>query len=451
MIIPPHRTMSADLLAEFGQPEPCTDDNKKKVVSALNVTLLLDNEVFVPNVSDAFSHVSLADKTEDRPENIWHRDGSGAEVLFDASTDQNGSDEDFGDFEDAEQELVQGQPVELIHDAASEETSSASVVRLQNLVDLEGYTDPPHSSKSSEGQDHEGEWGEFSAAVLSEEPRQIGTEAPRGASNPGQAAPVDSIADKEEWDPFEDGPATTVTEHTYSARPPMFRRIEGTATSPMSQPQDLSSAERAPAVPPKDESRPANIPPPAILLQMLPKLFENLADSSSADGYMQSCNAVLQAYTVSSHIIAGRASRWKRDNILSQSTRIGPAAASRKGGGMKLASIDKTESLKEQREVADVVQTWGRHAHFFNSIVQNAGIRRPLMTLSEHLKPRPAKGTDVLISQYVCALCGLKRNERVPGTDINVDDSFGEYWIEHWGHRDCKDFWHRNQALLPQR
>jgi hypothetical protein len=443
--------MSADLLAEFGQPQPSADENGMEEVSARSVTPLLDNEALIPNVSEAFSHVASAGKKEGRPENLWHRDGSGVEVLFDASTDQNGFDEDFGDFEDGEQELVQGQPANLINDAASEAASSTSAVRLQKSVDLEGCNDPRHPSKSSEGQDYENEWGEFSADVSSEEPKQKSTEAPRGVSNPRQAAPVDSIADKEEWDPFEDGPATAIIEHTYSARPLTFRGIEGTAIKPMSQPHDLSSVEKVPAIPAKDESRPTNIPPPAILLQMLPKLFEDLANSSSANGHMQSYDAVLHAYTVASHIIAGRALRWKRDNILSQNTRIGPASASRKGGGMKLTSIDKTESLKEQREVTDVVQAWGGHAHFFNSTAQKAGIRRPLMALSEHLKPLLAKGTNVLTSQHICSLCGLKRDERVPETDINVDDSFGEYWIEHWGHRDCKDFWQRNQALLPQR
>ena len=108
---------------------------------------------------------------------------------------------------------------------------------------------------------------------------------------------------------------------------------------------------------------------------------------------------------------------------------------------MKLAAIGKSESLKEEKEAADVVDAWGKSAHLFNSTVSKAGIQRPLMALYLSVRPRLASGIDVLKASHACALCGINRDERVSQVDVNVEDSFGEYWIEHWGHRDCRDFW----------
>ena len=118
---------------------------------------------------------------------------------------------------------------------------------------------------------------------------------------------------------------------------------------------------------------------------------------------------------------------------------------------MKLEAVDKSESVKEEREIVDVLQVWDRHAHLFKLTLTKAGIRRPLMTLSAQLRARPAKGPGVLSSPYPCALCGLKRDERVAEPDTNVDDSFGEFWIEHWGHLECRDFWQQDTAFLPHR
>jgi len=35
----------------------------------------------------------------------------------------------------------------------------------------------------------------------------------------------------------------------------------------------------------------------------------------------------------------------------------------------------------------------------------------------------------------------LKRDERVARVEFGVEDSFGEWWVEHWGHRTCRNFW----------
>lgn len=47
----------------------------------------------------------------------------------------------------------------------------------------------------------------------------------------------------------------------------------------------------------------------------------------------------------------------------------------------------------------------------------------------------------VLIVLKFCIICGLKREECVGKVDFEVEDSFGEWWVEYWGYRVCKNFW----------
>lgn len=417
--------MSADLLAEFGQTGSSTGEDGRKAYE-LSSDSQQDKDVLIAIVPDAPQHATNPDKGDSLPGNIWRTDNAGADVLFDASIDQYDLDDDFGDFEDAKQEISQGQPM--------------------NLLDLKANDPPKLSSSGNPNRDHEFEWDAFSVAVTKERPKEVSLHASTEASNNEQAFTMD-----EEWEPFEYAEAEASAQNTHATQIPTQSSMAGTMSKLNSSPRRPPVGETTPAVPLQDERRPVNIPPPAILLQVLPTVFENLVDISRTHGPARSCKAMLQVYAVTSHIIAGRGLRWKRDSILSQNNKIGPAAAGGKGGGMKLTAVDKTESLKEEREVADVVEAWARYAHVFNSTLHKAGFRRPLMTLSERTRPRPVKEPGVLTSQYACALCGLKRDERVVETDINVDDLFSEFWVEYWGHRDCKDFWQKYQALLPQR
>ena len=114
-------------------------------------------------------------------------------------------------------------------------------------------------------------------------------------------------------------------------------------------------------------------------------------------------------------------------------------------------SIDKSEWLKEDREASDAIISWSQHAHVFNSTAVKANIRRPLMSLSTNATPRTIRQIDVLSSTYACALCGLRRDERLSAIDIDINDSFGEFWVEHWGHKDCLEFWDAYIDLLHQR
>lgn len=234
-------------------------------------------------------------------------------------------------------------------------------------------------------------------------------------------------------------------------------------------------------------SPPTNIPPPALLFTLFAPIFnvaqERLFGPLSRHGNASPTRAAILYHsatrnflaslsvigTVLGHTIAGRKLRWKRDTILNQSMRIGPATASR-SGGMKLATLDQSESAKEDREVADAVRAWRSVAGRLRSAV---GQGKTLPEMAEDLPVRTAlQNEGAILSTKSCALCGLKRNERVQKIDYDIQDSFGEWygvtacmlsspldfkltqicrWVEHWGHRACLNFWDAQSANLKAR
>lgn len=197
-----------------------------------------------------------------------------------------------------------------------------------------------------------------------------------------------------------------------------------------------------------DEMPPTNLPPPALLLSLFPSIFnesqnallESIAPNPNQTTKMPQTRSAtkhllenhLLVARVAARIISGRKLRWKRDQSLSQGMKIGQA--SKKTTGMKLAAIDKAENIREEREVIDVLQAWRLQVGRLRSAVsavntegQTRSITIP--TLQEVMPLSIAKETDGAIpSSRPCSLCGLKRNERVKDVDVNVQDSFEEYW-----------------------
>jgi hypothetical protein len=102
---------------------------------------------------------------------------------------------------------------------------------------------------------------------------------------------------------------------------------------------------------------------------------------------------------------------------------------------MKVASLDKTESTKEDGEAAEIVRLWNLQAGRIRSIVteirkSSAGFAF-VPEIREVMPVRTAKAAEGSVSSAKpCALCGLKREERVAKIDFDVMDSFGEYWVE---------------------
>lgn len=218
----------------------------------------------------------------------------------------------------------------------------------------------------------------------------------------------------------------------------------------------------------QDDSPPTNVPPPTVLMALIPDVLTPLQSSLFAPGLKQKISAypvvlnTLKSYlsigVVAAHIVAGRKSRWKRDKILSQSMSIGQAGAGGKSG-MKLMGVDKAESAREDREAGDLVRWWKDQVGRLRSAVAAANL-----TIADHsahlLVPGISEAMPVrtatldegaMTAHKCCFLCGLKRDERVLKIDGQVEDSFSEWWVDHWGHRTCKDFWQEHSEKLKHR
>ncbi|KAJ9425140.1 hypothetical protein QL093DRAFT_2233161 [Fusarium oxysporum] len=214
-----------------------------------------------------------------------------------------------------------------------------------------------------------------------------------------------------------------------------------------------------------DAPPPINVPPPSVILSAFPDLLNSgtaffkpmsghstsikqriLSDPKAAEflrGY------ILLA-TTAARVIAGRKQRWHRDKILAKSMSISAAGSK----GMKLAGVDKTQAAREDREAADVVAVWREQVGRLRSAVaaaksvdKNLSLQVP--EISENMQVHTAK--MVPTAPRACIICGLKRDERVAKVDYEVEDSFGEWWLDHWGHKACKNFWIEHEQKLRQR
>jgi len=215
---------------------------------------------------------------------------------------------------------------------------------------------------------------------------------------------------------------------------------------------------------------PSNIPPPSVLLLLIAGILSYLpskikgvitSDRASSDPYesldqsrIDQLRHEITSLRAIARIMAGRKLRWKRDTLLSQSMKIGPAG---KQGGMKLAGVDKAESRREDQELAEALNTWKQHVGPLRSTIAMVNVHLPgnglvVPDISESMPVRLLKPNEgALMAPKCCFLCGLKRDERVFKVDGEVDDSFGEYWTEYWGHVDCVEFWEENKRSLAQR
>jgi hypothetical protein len=206
---------------------------------------------------------------------------------------------------------------------------------------------------------------------------------------------------------------------------------------------------------------------PSLLDLASTSLFNRLSNHSNAirDRVLSDRQAqtFLRSYlllaTVAGHVIAGRKLRWHRDKFLSQSMSISAAGGK---GGMKLAGIDKTQAAREDREAADVLDMWARQVGKLrgavaavNTMLKDGGggaagptqLKVPELSLT--MAVQVVKGAET--APKACFLCGLKREERVAKVDFEVEDSFHEWWIDHWGHRACRNFWKEHEGALRQR
>ncbi|CAG8067506.1 unnamed protein product [Penicillium nalgiovense] len=284
------------------------------------------------------------------------------------------------------------------------------------------------------------------------------TKPPVKSNKPPASTWDDDVFD--DWGDFSDRPSLKP-----SAKPMPKSKPTSPPTATNPAPSSFVSGGPSPA----DTIRPTNIPPPSFLLELFLDVFENLQKEaavakpqlrSSAPLSSSSSNTVsttaLNIHNVlqsAARVIAGRSLRWKRDTILSQSTRIGPARSG-KSGGMEFNSVNNQENIKEEQDAVDVITTWRERAAIFSVVLQAAG-QRPIPTVPDPsaLKVTTARADQgALKASHPCALCSLKSDERMLRVDEqNVQDSFRECWTEHCGHTACRQFWKSNRNMLGQR
>lgn len=268
--------------------------------------------------------------------------------------------------------------------------------------------------------------------------------------------PDEPTKEEDEWAAWDDGPAVESNN----------KKVSAEVIEPADN-WDWDATENAnPTSPSLNKSipPPVNVPPPSVILSAFPDLLSSgnslfkpmsgqissikqrvLADPKVVDflhGY------ILLA-TTAARVIAGRKHRWHRDKILAKSMSISAAGSK----GMKLAGVDKTQSVREDREAADVVGVWREHVGRLRSAVVAANaagkIKVKVPELSNNLLVHTAK--MVPTAAKACVICGLKREERITKVDYDVEDSFGEWWVDHWGHKVCKNFWIEHEQRLRQR
>ncbi|MCJ1244123.1 hypothetical protein MMC30_001321 [Trapelia coarctata] len=277
--------------------------------------------------------------------------------------------------------------------------------------------------------------------------------------------------DTDEWEPFSPDPneAPALSSGDQFNIPPNSQPPPITRPLHPSQPSSTNPKSETPANPPKPNPSkaaalpPTNIPPPSILLTLLTSLVSALPTQvrtispqphapTSLSRALHNC---LSSLRVAARILAGRRLRWKRSPHLSQSMSIGPSHSG-KPGGMKLSSVDKTETKREDREAAEFVRVWKGNLGSIRAALAEAsgkveGQPLTLPEIGEGMSVRVLKAEGMAGKSSVCFLCGLKREERVGGVDGDVLDGWGEWWVEFWGHVECQRFWDEHERFLQRR
>ncbi|PKX98198.1 uncharacterized protein P174DRAFT_508512 [Aspergillus novofumigatus IBT 16806] len=374
--------------------------------------------------------------------------GDGSNVLFDATLEpmpgDEDEDEDWGEFESAESAIGKNRPParfqqqDGLRDGQSRAKDAPTLLDVMDTLSI-ADSKLPNTSKPAVRQS------------IDKPSSHIKAVGPVAVPDPAQD---DSF---EDWGEFIDGPPAEIKpvklQSSSGSRSPQGKTPQA-GTGVLTSSNFTMPGEKVS----ESQIRPTNIPPPSVLLELFPRIFERLREEATKarrglqqeDQVETAASLMLCTLKVVARVVAGRTLRWKRDTILSQSMRIGPARSG-KPGGMKLSTVNKNESIKEQQEAVDILAMWRDQAALFNSVIQASG-RQPIQAIAENARVVTATAAQGAIkAPHACALCGLKRDERLPKIDEDVQDSFGEWWVEHWGHSECKGFWEKNMGLLAQR
>ncbi|KIV89395.1 hypothetical protein PV10_08959 [Exophiala mesophila] len=475
--------MSADLFAAFADQittksaDVPVQGETQASASTSPAKLRLEEQGFLPEERQISAIASP----------LWKKDTHGSDVLFDAEDAQH--EDDFGEFEDVTSVAVVPQghspaAVCALPDAnhtVERHSLNGPLANLDllSLADEQGEAQWKDANATHDTEcprtwpgvkpvtTEEEDWGEFENVQAQAESSQLSGADIQGARkaiqrdqrsltvNPAQvgascgssnnlettynATQKDYDESADDWDVFEDGTPSAAS----AIAPGVSSSIKGIGEQESTQAQATHQRTARPS----NTERPTNIPPPVMLLQMLCSTFDHIHSihmNGSESKETVACR-ILTAVRVANRIIAGRTHRWKRDTILAQNMRIGQAG---KSGGMKLATVNKGESVREQREVAELTSQWSKYTHEFQSVIAQAH------KSANRLKLNAAPTLHVISGQdrsKQCALCGLKRSERITDVDVDMQDLFDEFWIEHWGHQDCSEIWYTYKHVLDQR
>jgi hypothetical protein len=406
------------------------------------------------------------------------------EVLFDAADEmaEPEDDDEFGDFETGTSEPAPQPPPSqvltgMFGATTLEPETTKRPVDLLSTTTLSGGSLPyPQAPKSPSFQERNpfAELGiatkQVSTAKKEDKPTSASpvtawpTYVPKGPKpEPYMDSPAPTNED-EEWGDFADLPPESLAVH--SAKAASGIQAEAWAWDAADQISDPTPASVKVDAPP-----PTNIPPPSVILALFPALFDlpqsTLFKAVASQPFSLKNRIIsdpttidfLRGYLliaiVAARIIAGRKLRWKRDTLLSQAMKIGPAAAGGKSG-MKLTGVDKAEISREDREAADVVRAWKEQlgrlrsaVAVANSSMHDASAHLTIPDINENMYVNTQEGG--LNAPKPCIICGLRRQERINKVDMQVEDSFGEWWVEHWGHRACRNFWLEHEPKLKNR
>lgn len=395
-------------------------------------------------------------------------------VLFDAQEfeleggegeddDDFDDDDDFGDFE-----TVAPAPSKSAHAAAP--APAPAPARQQAAppltMDLLSLDDPPAPEQAPSRPKHAHKTSgplSFGATTIAKSQGTSRVSKASTASNKSKASKATATvaADDGEWAAWDDFESAAAPGKKEAAKPAPSQGTDSWDWAAVDTPKPSQTPSQKAR---DDQPPPINVPPPSVLLSAFPILFSTgnslfkpvagqsapikqriLSDPKAVDflhGY------ILIA-TTAARIIAGRKHRWHRDKILAKSMSISAAGSK----GMKLAGVDKTQSVREDREAADVAAAWREHVGRLRSAVAaaNSSGKTSLKVpeIGENMSVSTAK--FVPTAPKPCVICGLKREERVVKVDFEVEDSFGEWWVDHWGHRACKNFWLEHEETLRQR
>ncbi|KAI5926617.1 hypothetical protein F4810DRAFT_547327 [Camillea tinctor] len=428
-------------------------------------------------------------------------------VLFDADDFQQGADDDddFGEFETVASPAQP--PSGFLTNSASKASATTDTKASQLLLGLdlnEPKSPYPHAPRSPSFQARNPFPGlAVATPVETQNPPKDG----RGKT-PATAWPsmddMNSAASNDfgDWGAFDDFPdesakpsakpagsdwdwgSVEATQPAKPTKPAQSAKVTKAAPSTTHKPTNATgltkqtdstwewdpgdAKDEAQVDPNMDGPPPINIPPPSVLLSVFPQLFDNantflfkpvsgqpfsiknriLSDPKT----VEFLSGHVKLATVAARVIAGRKMRWHRDKFLSQSMSISAAGSK----GMKLAGVDKAQTAREDREATDVVSNWKENVGRLRSAVAAANTsmkdsakQLKIPEISENMPVQTAK--MVPTAPKACVVCGLKRNERISKVDYEVEDSFGEWWVDHWGHLDCKRFWLQHENALRQR